>query len=128
MLSKQEKEQLRTLLVEVVLEVRQQYLWGPSPNVPKHWEQLHGRMKQAARTTQTAEEWASRFTRGMGVQALTSQGSQALIDLVHFVTEQDATLEFFGTLDREHSYLIALARLTADNRSQERKDHENAPI
>lgn len=121
MLDEKAKERVRTLVVEIVLEVRRAYLASPSSNVLKHWDQLHGRMKAAARTTASPEEWASRFASGMRVRASSSSGSRALIDLVHFVREHDANREFFEMLDREHDYMMALARLSAEARTEERK-------
>jgi hypothetical protein len=43
-----------------------------------------------------------------------------LVDLVHEVTERNCRSEWLDIIEREHGYLIALTRLTAEKRKEER--------
>ena len=118
MLDEKAKERLRTQTVEVLLEFRAAYLASPGANALKHWDQLQERLRAAARTTASPEEWATKMRRDLNLGASSSSGSRALIDLVHEVTERSARREWLDLLEREHGYLIALARLTAEKRKE----------
>lgn len=121
MLSDAEKERLRTLTVEVLLAIRAEYLRTPGVNVLKHWEMLTTRMRGAARTTATPEEWATTLARKLLIPVLSSSASSSVVDLVHFVTEHRCAPEFLDLIDREHGYLIAMARLISEKRREARE-------
>lgn len=116
------KEKLRTLTVEVLLELRNAYL-RDGANPLKHWEQLQNRMRSASRRSRTPEEWATMIARGLQLRAFGSSGSQALIDLVAVVAEQGCAAEWLDLVEREYGFLMALTRRCAEQR-REAKDKE----
>jgi hypothetical protein len=119
-LDEKQKEKLRTLTVELLLELRASYLASPGANTLKHWDQLQERMRAAARTTASPEEWATKMRRDLNLPAPSSSGSKALVELVHAVTEKSARRDWLDMLDKEHGYLIALTRLSAEKRKEAR--------
>lgn len=120
MLDEKAKEKLRTLTVELLLEIRAAYLASPGANALKHWDQLQERMRAAARTTSSPEEWATKVRRELNLSAPNSSASSSLVDLVHEVTEKNARREWLDMIEKEHGYIIALTRLSAEKRKAER--------
>lgn len=118
MIDEATREKLVTLTVEVLLVMRSAYLQTGSANSMKNWEILQSRARAAARTSASPEEWATKLQRDLQVASLRSSSCQALVDLVHEVTERGCRSEWLDLLDREHGYLIALARLTAERRKE----------
>lgn len=115
-------EVLRTKTVEVLLEIRSAYLATPGANALKHWTLLQNRMRAAARTTATPEEWASSLCRGLQIQALGSAGARTLVELVHEVAERRCAPEWLDLVEREHTYLMALTRRVAEERAAKRSE------
>lgn len=116
MISEAKKEKLRTLTVELMLEMRQAYLRTPGANQLKNWEILQSRMRGAARTTASPEEWASKIQVGLQVPSINNSYSKALIDLVHLTSEDNCQPEWLDLIEREHGLLIAMARLIVEER------------
>jgi hypothetical protein len=114
------REKLVTLTVEVLLVMRSAYLGTAGASALKNWDILQSRMRSAARTTASPEEWATKLQRDLQIPSLTSSSCRALVDLVHEVTERGCRSEWLDLLDREHGYLIALTRLTAEKRKEEK--------
>ena len=126
MLSEDQAEKLRTKTVETLLAVRAAYLAGPTPNAMKHWEILQNRMRTAARTTATPEQWITSLCRGMQIQSLSSSTSSAVVDLVAYVAEQRCSRDWLRLVETESAYLMALTRLSAEKRKEARNaTHQN---
>jgi hypothetical protein len=112
------RERLVTLTVEVLLALRAAYLRTGQANALKHWDILQNRARAAARTTASPEEWATKLQRDLQIASLSSSASSVVVELVHEVTERNARGEWLDLIEREHGYLIALARLTAEKRKE----------
>lgn len=116
-------ERLRTKTVEFILCVRAEYLRaGASPL--KHWDQIQNRMLSAARRSTSADEWATTLCRGLQLPALNSASSKALIDLGATVRELGGAAEWLDMVQREYGLLMAMARLSADERRAAREEKE----
>ncbi len=119
MIDEEAKEKLRTATVEVLLEMRSAYLRTGQANTLKHWEILQNRTRAAARTCATPEKWATKLQRDLQIQSLGKSGSQVLTDLVHEVTELVARTEWLDLVEKEIGYLMAMARLTSEQRKEQ---------
>lgn len=119
MLDENQKKQLETLAVEMVLELRSEYLASVNgrPSM-SYWEQLQNRMRSAARSTTTASEWVTQVMRRMQIASLRKSASRSLVELVRFCDEHDAHLDFLAMVERDNALLIALAQLIAEERKR----------
>jgi len=106
----------RAAVVRLVLALRAEYL-AAGANPLKHWEQLHERLRAAARTTGTAEEFATKLQRDLRIATVTSSFCSATTELVDAVGGEHAAL--LDLIDREHGYIMALARKAADEKRRE---------
>ena len=122
-MNEDDKERLRTLTVEAILELRSAYLGTPGCNVLKHWDQIQDRMRAAARSSETPEEWLTTMTRTLQLGAAKPVSSRWFRDLTDFVRERKAAREWLDLLEREFGYLIAVARGVAEQR---RESNQNA--
>ena len=113
-----EKERLRTLTVEVLLELRSAYLRTPGCNVLKHWDQMQDRMRAAARASASPEEWLTTMTRTLQLGAPQAGSSRCFRDLADFVRDKGGAREWLDLLEREFGYLIAVARGVAEQRKE----------
>ena len=120
MISEQVKELLRSRTVELLLELRAAYLASPSANSLKHWDILTERLRAAARTTASPEEWATKMRRDLNLSGPNSSGSKALVELVHEVTERNARREWLDLVEKEAGYIMALTKLSAEKRKEAR--------
>lgn len=117
------RERLRALTVEVLLDLRAEYLAsGASPL--KHWTQLQDRMRAAARTTTSVPGWVTALARSLGLGAPTRARSGSTLALQEAVTEAARPSRWLDLVEEEHAYLIALARLRAEQRKEQRGDEE----
>lgn len=121
-LDEAEKERLRTLLVEMLMELRRAYLQTPGAKMLEHWRILLDRMQAAARSSRNADEWATQTARWLQIQQLGNSASSTLLDLSHFVREREAWPEMRHLLDRERGLLEALGRKMADERKAAREE------
>lgn len=128
-LTEEQKERLRTLTVEFLLEVRRAYLMaGASPL--KHWDQLQSRMLSAARRSATADEWTTAVLRGLQLPALGgsrkggNSASRVLIDLTSTIREADGAGEWLDMIQREYGLLMAMTREAAEKRADKLADNE----
>lgn len=118
-LTREQAESLRTKTVELLLELRRAYLAaGGSPL--KHWDQIQNRMLSAARRSASPDEWATKMQRGLQLPTLGKAGCQALVDLGAAVRELEAEREWLEMIEREYGLLMAMARLAADRRREQR--------
>jgi len=122
-LSENEREKLRTLTVEVVLELRSAYLGTPGCNVLKHWDQLQDRMRIAARTTAAPEEWATSIQRALRLGSPSPRLSDSIVTLASVVREQRVAREWLQLVEDEYGYVMALARSIAEQRKEARTAH-----
>lgn len=120
-LDEQAKEKLRTQTVEVLLDLRAAYLATPGCSPLKHWDQLQDRMRAAARTCASPEEWTTKMARDLQLASPSLGSSRSLLALVHEVTERGCRREWLDLIEREHGYLMALARLSAEQRRAARE-------
>lgn len=109
-------ERLRTLTVELLLDLRIGYLRSPGANALKLREVLPNRSKAALRTCATPAEWATRVAHNLGVRAWDSSTSRALVELVDFVETRALRAAWRDTFQREMGYWFALVWLTAEER------------
>jgi hypothetical protein len=120
MLPEEKKERLRSLTVELLLDVRSQYLQTPGCNVLKHWDQLTSRMRAAARMTEGPDEWATRLLRALQIASPSKYSSDSLLKLSHQCREWQAESEFLDLIEREHALLIAMTRKCSEERADAR--------
>jgi hypothetical protein len=124
-LSEQSKEKLRSLTIDLVLDLRAEYLHSGHGNVLKHWEQLETRMQAAARTSGSAEEFVTSYCSGLQLVGLGKPSSRALSELVDTVREMGCASEWLAMLDSnggEISYIMSLARRSAEQRADARAE------
>lgn len=120
-LSEKRLDELRDKTVNLLLEMRAAYL-ANGANALKHWDQIHDRMRAAARTTTTVEEWTSAMLRGLQLSAPSSSISSRAVELSDDVVAQGAKTAWLDLLEREHAYLIAMARLEAEDRKKTKEE------
>lgn len=116
MLTETQKERLRTMTVELLLDLRAQYLRTPGCNVLKHWDQLTTRMRTCAAMTANPDEWATLMLRKLQVPSPSRRSSDSLMSLSHAVRELGAASEWLDLIEREHGFLIASARQISEQR------------
>lgn len=112
-------ERLRTMTVELLLDLYRQALrngW----NALDLWDQIANRLRAAARTTTSPEEWASQMLRKLTLASPDKYSSASLADLSAHVREHGWANPWLDLLGREHGYLIALARKLNEERKAER--------
>lgn len=115
----EERAPLIDATVVVVLALRREYLRTPGVSVLRHWRQIQNRLRAAARTCESAPEWATRLMRDLQIDSPSVRLSETIEYLVVLVERAGASA-WLDLLDREHGYVIALARLEADRRREER--------
>jgi hypothetical protein len=120
MIDEKQKETLRTLTVELMLDLRSQYLRTPGCNALTHWEQLTTRMRACARMSESVDEWATMMLRRLQIPAPSKYSSDSLLTLSHAVRELGAASDWLELIEREHALLIAIARKTSEERRDQR--------
>jgi len=121
MLNESEKEKLRTLTVETLLELRGAYLGTSHCNVLKHWDQIQDRMRIAARTTSSAEEWATSVQRALRLSSPSPRLSDSIMTLANEVRERRCASEWLQLVEDEYGFLMAMARSIAEQRKEARQ-------
>lgn len=107
-------EKLRKATVRVLLGIRSAYL-AAGANPLKHWDQLADRLRAAARTSGSVPEWYATMTRTLAIGGSLSSGSSAdVVELQRVVTEEASAEEWLDLLEREHAFIMAMARLEAE--------------
>ena len=112
------EDQVRQATVRLLHALRNEFL-RDGANSLKHWEQIHDRMRAAARMTTTVPEWVTHVQRGLGLAGASAAFSARTRDLS--VAVGTAHQEFLDLVEREHGYLMALTRLAADEARRERQ-------
>lgn len=121
MLGDEEKERVRNLTIEHVLDVRAAYLRTSGASPLKHWDMIQSRMRAAAKTTSSVEEWATALARALHLDAPSSAYSQSLLALADYVRERKGAPEFLQMIDDEYGYVMAMARSLAERRKEARE-------
>jgi hypothetical protein len=120
-LTAENRERLIAATVAVIDQVRSAYLGTPGANVLRHWDQIQDRVRMAARTSRSAAEWTTALTRSLKLPAPDNYLSRSTQALVSLVTGLSADREWLDLVEREYAYMMALARLRAENRAEARK-------
>lgn len=113
-MDEKQRRKLEDLTVAVLLATRREYLASPQCNALKHWDQLQDRMRSAARTSATAEEWATSLRRGLRLAAPSRDSSACLEALVAEVRDETTGRAFLELVEARHAYLLARARVQAE--------------
>lgn len=120
-------ESVRNALVNLVMELRREYLASPGCSVLRHWDQIQERLRAAARVSAGPEDLVTRLRSGLSLPAPSSRFSRSFRQLVEIVgpgkRERSALL---AMIDREHSYILALARAEAERRRADRDEVDAA--
>lgn len=120
-------EEIRSALVALIMDVRREYLASPGCSPLKHWDQIQERLRAAARVSEGPEDLVTRLRSGLSLAAPSSSSSRALRRLVELVgPERRGRSELLRMIDREHSYVMALARLEAERRRAGRDEMDAA--
>lgn len=121
MLDEKQRRVLETLTVEWVLALRAEYLASPGCNVLKHWDQMQDRMRAAARTTGSADEWVTSVRRGLRLSAPSRDSARCSDALVSEARDHASAREFLELIESRHAYLMARARVAAEERKERRE-------
>mgnify|MGYP000508561498 CR=1 FL=1 len=119
--SEQQKQEVRDATVKVVLAIRSAYL-DSGASILTHWDQLQDRMRAAARTTASVEEWYTALVRSLQLATLTKASSSSVVELVALVG--DNRRSFLDLIEAEFGYMIARARVTLERR---RAEYQGSP-
>lgn len=125
-IDEEKKEALRMRTVAVVLELRAQYL-ADGANPLKHWQQIHDRLRMAARTSASVPEWATAMQRSLKIATPSSSLSSAILQLA----DEAACIPdpcWLDLIDQEHGYIMALARAESEDRREQRQRRGQAEI
>lgn len=113
-----QKEHLTDLTVDVVLEVRKQYL-ATGANALRHWDQLTERMRAATRTTTGPEEWITKLLRDLQIGGPSSGLSSAAEALVEHARKYGVRA-WLALVESEYAFMVARARRLAEERRDAR--------
>lgn len=123
-LEEAKRERLRTLLVEMLLAFRREYLATSQAKVLEHWRILLDKMQISARTSRNADEWASATARRLQIQSLGNSTCSALLELSGFVRDEGAWADMRHLIDRERGLLEALGRKSAEESKARRLEEQ----
>lgn len=110
------KQELRDATVDVVMELRRAYLMMSSCSVLKHWTQIQERLRAAARTTESVEEWSTKMCRSLGLACLGTEGAGRLVALKSIVGDDRAS--WLDLLEKEYGAIMAAARLRVEEQKR----------
>lgn len=111
--NEQRKLEVRDVAVGVVLAIRSAYL-DSGASILTHWDQIQDRMRAAARTSSSVEEWYTGLVRSLQLATLTKASSSEVIGLVEIVGADRRA--FLDLIEAEFGYIIAKARVTLERR------------
>ena len=121
-LNEASKRVLEGLLVEVVLQTRAEYLRTGSPNILKHWDLIRDRLRAGARTNSTPEDLWAFLRRKLQLRGPTADSSRSFEALRSQVADLGAGREFCALVERRADVVMAMARLEAERRKEEKAD------
>jgi len=114
-------ETLRNQTIAVILACRSEYLAaGASPL--KHWSQIQDRVRAAARQASSVPNWVTAVARTLGLGAPDAYRAEATGALHGTVQEHDCASRWLDLVEEEHGYLMAAARLEAEQRRERREE------
>ena len=122
MLDEKRRRAIEELLVEVVLDIRAEYLRTTGCNVLKHWDQIQERVRIAARTTGSVEEWLTNLRRRLVLGAPTGNSSRSCDALVSEVRDEATQREFLDLVERRYAFVMARARRVSEERREAREE------
>lgn len=122
------RRMLLDLTVKVVLELRALYLSKSDANTLKHWQMIHDRLRMAARTTSSVPEWVTQMQVKLQLPTPGSSLSSEAAKLAHEVECLERPSAWLDLLEREHSYIMALARGEAEDRKAQREAGKLATV
>lgn len=114
-LDEAQKESLSGLTVAVVVEARFAASRAGA-NPLKVWDQVQDRVRMAARTTSSVEEWGTSLCRSLQLAAPGNSLSSALVRLADEVRRLGAAVAWLDLVEREYTYLMASAKLVTEQR------------
>lgn len=107
MLSKERREELRGVTIDLVLEARKRFL-ATGVSLLTHWDQIQTRLVRATRYAVGFDEWVGKFFTGLRIGAPTQRLSEAT-DKLRLAVGADAS-EWLRMLEDEAPALIARCR------------------
>lgn len=113
-------EEVREATVSLLLAVRAEYL-AAGASALKHWDQLQDRVRSAARTSSTLPEWSTALGRSLGLGAPSRDRCSAIDALHKLLMEQREENEWLALVESEYGYLLAMARLRAEQRRETKR-------
>lgn len=109
----------RRLTVQLVLEVRAEYLAAHPKSQLTHWDQIKDRMLASARTSGSVSEWVTSLCRRLSLPASGKRLSSAIRDLS---TVEPHDSDFLAWIESEYALVLALARGEAEQRRAARDE------
>ena len=113
-----QKEHLTDLTVDVVLEVRRQYL-AAGANALRHWDQITERVRSATRTTTGPEEWMTKLLRDLQIGS-PSSATAAAIEALTETARKYGVRAWLALVEAEYAFIVARARRMAEERATAR--------
>lgn len=125
MLKQEERKLLETLLVEMLLSIRDRYVKDKGGKVkPDYLEQIQNRARTSAEMSPTINRWVNELQTDLQMQSIDTWGSSAsstLLDLVNFCDEHTCHREAKMMVIRDGAFLFALLRKQVELRKEERE-------
>lgn len=123
-LTEDEKERLRKATVRVILSLRGLYL-ANGGNALKHWTQIEDRIRVAVRVCESPQEWVSKLKSDLQISQTSSSLSSEAVMLCEEVDVLNAAAQWLSLVEQELGYVMALARLEAEDRAEQRDARMN---
>lgn len=122
------KRELETMLVEVLLSFRQQYLRTPGANTLENWRIVLDRMVASSRSSETVDKWFTMVQKRLQIPQLGKELSSDLLSLSQYVHDNDVWPEARNMIERERGLLEALGRSISDKRKEEREAQQQQAV
>lgn len=123
-LTEDEKERLRKATVRVILSLRGLYL-ANGGNALKHWTQIEDRIRVAVRVSESPQEWVSKLKSDLQISQTSSSLSSEAVMLCEEIDVLNAASQWLSLVEQELGYVMALARLEAEDRAEQREARMN---
>lgn len=124
MLNNEQRKTLETLLVEMLVAVRDRYVKDRDGRVkPDYLEQIQNRARTSAEMSPSMNRWVNELQTDLQMQSIDTWGSSAsstLLDLVQFCDEHNCHREAKSMILKDGAFLFALVRRQIELRKEER--------
>lgn len=124
MLTPEDRKTLETLLVEMLIAIRDRYVSDRGGKVkPDYLEQIQNRARSSAEMSPSMSRWVNEMQQDLQMQSIDLWGSSAsstLLDLVQFCDEHDAHREAKSMVLKDGAFLFALVRRQIELRKADR--------